>query len=112
MFLVIALAIITVGAGPQGAPGHAVVDPKVECLREPLGVDIREPRFSWTVVSTSGEELHRGAAPEAFRIRVSNIAPSLPMVWDSGRVESSVGAAGTLVRHNGSALLSDQEYKW
>ena len=110
MVLLIALAI---AVGAKGAPGYAVVDPKVEYLREPLGVDIRQPRFSWTVVSTRATDFHRGAtAPQAFRLRVSKQAPSLPVVWDSGRVESPVGAAGTLVRYNGSALLSDQDYKW
>ena len=57
-----------------------------EYLVNPVGLDMRHPRFSWIVQED-------GTAQKAYQIRVTDAEGKL--VWDTGRVESAVtlGAA-------------------
>jgi alpha-L-rhamnosidase len=68
---------------------------------DPIGIDVRQPRFSWTV-----KALERGAGQRAYRIIVSN---GDPIVWDSGKVESDDSVN---ILYAGEALVSRTKYKW
>jgi alpha-L-rhamnosidase len=80
---------------------------KVERKREPLGIDLRHPRFSWVVESDE-----RSTAQESYRIRVATSVTALDegdLVWDSGVVASD---ASYDVAYDGPALESATDYYW
>lgn len=79
-----------------------------ENLTNPLGLDIRIPRFSWQIESSE-----RGVMQTAYKIRVSKSAPyaeggSTP-VWSSGKVPSGLSVH---VPYKGPRLQSDTKYYW
>lgn len=58
---------------------------RVEYLTDPVGIDVRVPRFSWAVAHTS-----RAQTQIAYRVLVELRGQgSTELVWDSGRVVSS-----------------------
>jgi alpha-L-rhamnosidase len=81
---------------------------KCEYLENPLGIDIRQPRFSWNI---SGN--HRGIIQSAYRIIVADNKESLKdrtgNFWDSGKVLSD-----NLINivYHGAPLKSDLTYYW
>ena len=60
---------------------------RCEYRTNPLGIDVTEPRFSWTIKSN-----RPGACQTAYRVMVSSTAEQLQVGvadrWDSGRIES------------------------
>ncbi|MEZ0289484.1 MAG: family 78 glycoside hydrolase catalytic domain, partial [Sulfolobales archaeon] len=83
------------------------LDPRVEFVRNPLGVDEPRPRFSWIPVH---EE--RAQSQKAYRIIVSSTyekaLSGVGDVWDSGVVESD----SNIVEYNGPPLKSFTRYFW
>lgn len=79
-----------------------VVAPKVEYASEPLGIDIRNPRFSWQM-STE----RQGARQMAYRIVVTDEGGQ--QVWDSGQVKSDCSVG---IRYEGDSLRSCTRYEW
>lgn len=85
-----------------------------EYLRDPIGLDVRLPRFSWQMSHSE-----RGARQTAYQVQVGRdparladpaveeVGPSL--VWDSGRVSSSQSLN---VAYAGPALESGTTYYW
>lgn len=72
-----------------------------ENLHNPLGIDARQPRFSWQLVSTQ-----RNVLQTAYEIKVaSGKAPS----WASGKVSSDQSVQ---VRYGGDGLQSGVKYNW
>ncbi|HTS75226.1 MAG TPA: family 78 glycoside hydrolase catalytic domain [Bryobacteraceae bacterium] len=76
-------------------------DLRVEYLRDPLGVDVARPRFSFVP-----EDSERGAKQSAFQIVVSSGGAT---VWDSGKQSSDDTAQ---VEYAGKALESNRSYDW
>ncbi len=83
-------------------------DLRCEYLDNPVGIDILDPRLSWTVQSSA-----RGQRQTAYQIQV--FCGRLPLrkeqelLWDSGRVESDE----TLhIPYAGKPLASGQECIW
>jgi len=79
-----------------------------ENLTNPLGLDVRTPRFSWQI-----ESYERGVMQAAYEIRVSKFAPyaeagSTPL-WSSGKVNSD---SSVYVPYKGPPLNSDTRYYW
>jgi alpha-L-rhamnosidase len=86
--------------GPQSPTGL-----RCEYLENPLGVDVRQPRFFWVL-----EHTERGQAQSAYQIIVStDPAFSSGDLWDSGKV---VSAKSTQVAYAGKALESGKTYHW
>lgn len=84
---------------------------RTEYLRDPLGIGVRAPRFSWTLEAT--DPAARDLAQSAWQIVVgtdqSAVASGTGSAWDSGKVDSTENA------HNpyaGSALESSTQYFW
>lgn len=86
----------------------AVVDLKCENLREPLGIDRTEPRFSWKIRSNKN-----GTEQKAFQVLVASSADLLQKdqadLWDSGKTESS---ASILVPYRGKPIGSGLACFW
>ena len=81
---------------------------RVEGLSEPLGLDVTQPRFSWTLVSD-----RRGAAQLAYQIRVASDPARLTAgeadLWDTNKMAST---AHTHIRYGGKPLPPGQQAWW
>ncbi|MGA2534129.1 MAG: family 78 glycoside hydrolase catalytic domain [Candidatus Aminicenantales bacterium] len=86
--------------GPQAPTGL-----RCEYLENPMGVDVKQPRFFWVL-----EHTERGQAQSAYRVMVSSDpAVSSGDVWDSGKVASPKSIQ---VVYEGKALESGRTYYW
>jgi alpha-L-rhamnosidase len=84
-----------------------VADLRTEYATNPLGIDVKQPRLSWRLVS----EL-RGVVQSAWQVQVASSPEALAdgdLVWDSGRVESS---ASIHRPYAGAPLASGRRYHW
>lgn len=68
-------------------------DLKIEYRDNPIGLDVKKPRFSWKLISTEHNSLQT-----AYRIIVSNNKVG---IWDSGKIESS---SSVLIEYEGPEL--------
>jgi alpha-L-rhamnosidase len=92
-----------------GAEGPAApADLRCEYLSNPLGIDVREPRFSWVLHHSA-----RAQTQTAYQVLVASRAEGLDRVagdvWDSGKVVSS---DSTQVVYAGKPLASGKAYYW
>ncbi len=91
---------------PEGDFG--IVEALCEYQRNPLGIDVTAPRFSWILRHTG-----RGQRQSAYRIRVASTLSRLESgradLWDSGRIRS---AQSVNVPYGGRALRSGTAYHW
>src|SRR5215471_3983901 len=76
-----------------------VIRLRTEYKENPIGIDVRRPRFGWQIVS---EE--RGVVQSAYQVRVAG-----GVLWDSGKVNSDESIH---VAYDGPALQSGQRYYW
>jgi len=81
------------------------VDLRCEYLEDPMGIDVRTPRFFWTV-----DHPERGEKQTAYSLTVSTDPRfESDTVWDSGRVQSS---RSIHISYAGRPLLSGRTYYW
>lgn len=85
-----------------------VVHLRVEYREAPVGIDVRQPRLSWQIVSS-----RRNTMQGAWQVLAASTAESLQGnkgdLWDSGRVE---GSQSTHIPYAGSTLQSRQQVWW
>ncbi len=85
-----------------------VADLRCEYLKEPLGIDIGQPRLSWVLESEK-----RGQRQTAYQILVASSKEKLDAndgdIWDNGKVESDQSIH---VVYKGSALRSRMRCWW
>lgn len=83
----------------------------IEYLTNPTGLDVNQPRFSWTLEPTNESEF--GQKQTAYRILVASNPKLLKAdkadVWDTGWVTSD---NMQLIKFDGKKLLSDHTYYW
>ena len=83
-------------------------DLQCEYAVDPVGLDARQPRFSWLL---QAEE--RGQSQSGYQILVAgseaNLLAGIGDRWDSGRVESARAAH---VEYDGAALASNERCWW
>jgi alpha-L-rhamnosidase len=91
-------------AFPQVRAAVVVKNPQVEYRNSPLGIDVREPRFSWQMATTAGE---RGYTQTAYQLEVKD--PKGNVVWDSKRIESSASLG---IKYAGRPLQAATKYSW
>lgn len=79
-----------------------------ESLENPIGLDVRQPRFSWVLSSE-----RRNTMQTAYEIRVAGSERDLKrgrnLSWESGKVNSD---ASVFVPYQGAALASGKKYYW
>ena len=85
-----------------GAAQVKVQQLRTENLVNPIGLDIKEPRFSWQLQSSS-----RNTMQTAYEIIVTTV--SNKAVWKTGKVASD---SSVHVLYKGDELNSDTKYKW
>ena len=77
---------------------------RVEALRNPAGIDVQEPHFTWQL---SSEE--RGVVQTSYQLVVTTDAAGADVVYDSGVIESSESVN---VPARGIALQPATRYFW
>ena len=84
------------------------VELKCEYAYEPVGVDVKKPRFSWTL-----ESPRRGQKQLAYQILVASSTDKLNNdlgdLWDSGKVFSD---RNVNIVYDGHPLVSGMKYFW
>ena len=87
-------------SGPQAPTGL-----RCEYLENPMGIDVRQPRYFWVLGHTE-----RGQAQSAYQVMVSTDRGfAAADMWDSGKVASG---KSTQVVYGGKALESGKTYFW
>ena len=90
------------------APAFAVDGLRTEYMINPVGIDSRQPRFSWQLRTNE-----RNVRQSAYHIRVAHTERDLTLgrnlVWDSGRTTSSESIQRA---YAGPALESGHRYVW
>ncbi len=85
-----------------------IAEPTCEYVKEPLGVDVGQPRLSWKLESET-----RGRKQSAYRILVASSIERLDAgegdLWDSGKAASDQTAH---IAYGGKALASSQRVFW
>src|SRR2546427_247157 len=79
-----------------------VQDLRCEYERNPLGIDVREPRLGWKLVSDQ-----RSTVQSAYQIRVTDEQGG--KLWDTGKVLSYQSVQ---VPYRGPVLRSGQRCTW
>src|SRR5262249_43577523 len=88
------LACLTLAAPPAFSQSGRPENLRCESLALPLGVDARQPVFSWQLRDTG-----YGAKQSAYQLEVASseklLASGKPDIWDSGKIQSdhSIGVA-------------------
>jgi alpha-L-rhamnosidase len=92
------------GADEISGP-HPPKNLRCEYLENPIGIDVKNPRFSWML-----DHSQRGQSQTAFQLIVSSDPlAEVADIWDSNKVESD---RSLHVVYNGSPLESDRTYFW
>src|SRR5262249_16955239 len=106
--LAVIQAVIALRGRAADSAASAPKDLQCESLKEPLGMDVAHPRFSWKLADT-----RRGAKQSAYEIQVASsdtkLAADKPDVWDSGKI---VSEASLNVPYAGPALGASRRYYW
>lgn len=77
---------------------------RTEYLENPLGLDVKKPRLSWKLRSDG-----RNVMQSAYQVQASHSESFPDVIWDSGKVESSVSHG---VRYAGPQLKSMERVYW
>jgi alpha-L-rhamnosidase len=93
-------------AAPSAFSQLGVSHLMTENLNDPLGIDCRQPRFSWQLTVPPTD---RSILQTAYEIRVSKHPEGKDPVWNSGRIASD---QSTQVFYNGPALKVAESYCW
>ncbi|MGH9402270.1 MAG: family 78 glycoside hydrolase catalytic domain [Terriglobia bacterium] len=112
LWLILPLTLFGIaGASAQSsaqiAPG-APFGLRTEYLKNPLGIDVLQPRFSWVLSASS-----RGEMQSAYQVLVAKspdeLAHQKGSAWDSGKVASDDSIQ---VAYAGKSLESGRTYYW
>jgi alpha-L-rhamnosidase len=101
---IMTVAALLCCSAPQAQAAVVVKNLQVEYRSTPLGIDVRQPRFSWQMDATAGE---RGVAQAAYQIEVRD--PKGTVVWDSKKID---GPEALHIKYAGRALQAATRYAW
>jgi alpha-L-rhamnosidase len=83
-----------------------IKDLTIEHKKNPIGIDVLQPRFSWKVEG-SGRNLMQ--TTYTIRVATDEKFSSGKIVWQSGKVQSD---QSILIPYSGPTLMSGQRYFW
>ena len=85
-----------------------ITDLRTEQLKNPAGIDVRQPRLSWRIESDE-----QNVMQTAYHILVASSADLLAQgkgdIWDSGKIESD---ASQWIAYQGKPLKRNARYYW
>jgi alpha-L-rhamnosidase len=92
--------------GSTYAQDLSVKDLTCEHKKNPMGIDVVQPRFSWKITGNGNNIMQ-----SAYSVRVSEDGKfsAGKMVWQSGKIESN---QSVLLAYKGTDLKSGQKYFW
>lgn len=98
--------IICLIATSTFAQSISIYDLSCENRTNPIGLDIKKPRFTWKIAATG-----RNITQIAYNIRVATTPDFAKknLVWDTGKVNSDESVLQT---YQGQDLKSGQKYYW
>ena len=109
--IIVLLVIPAVWAGAQARAAEGPLPPdnlRCEYLKNPVGIDVRQPRFAWVLKHTG-----RAQMQSAYRVLVASspelLAQNKIDRWDSGKTASD---DSTQMVYSGKPLESDHSYWW
>lgn len=110
--MLVAAWIFQTACAVSAASGALVpVDLRCEYARNPLGIDVPEPRLSWRLASTASDA--RGQHQTAYEISAASTTESLlsaaPDLWNSGKVS---WPECTHIKYPGRGLTSLKTVWW
>ena len=88
-------------------PAHAaalVQNLKAEYSKTPIGIDVKNPRFSWQMATQSNE---RGYLQTAYQVVVKD--PVGKIMWDSRKVQGNTSVG---IVYSGDPLKATTRYMW
>ena len=90
--------------------GISLVKLRSEYLDNPVGIDVKKPRFSWQIQVVDDT---RGCKQSAYQILVAssqeNLDNNIGNLWDSKKVSSN---KSVLISYDGTALTSGTKCYW
>lgn len=93
------------GPGKKSTAPSSAVELRVEYLSDPIGIDVKQPRFFWVLAHPE-----RGQAQSAYEVLVSrDPAVTSGEQWDSGKLSSNQSSH---VVYQGKPLQSNTSYYW
>lgn len=105
------ILVTLIGSPPPASASNTAAPPKnlrCEYLINPVGIDVRQPRFQWVL-----EDENRGEKQTAYQILVASnprtLADDRGDQWDSEKVMSQ---DSTQVVYEGIPLVSGETYYW
>lgn len=85
-------------------------DPLCENLKDPIGLDVLNPRFSWKLLADKDQ---RNVTQTAYELKVAenrkNLLNGKNLVWSTGKIASD---ASVFVSYDGPELKSGYTYFW
>ncbi len=102
LFTLGVILVLSISLVAQTTP--EVKNLRTEYLRNPIGIDVKTPRFSWVLQASE-----RGAKQTAYEITVSTDQAGANTVWNSGKVQSDKSVNNT---YKGAALAPSTRYYW
>ncbi len=107
--VLLAIPAVWVTSAARGADGPLPPDNlRCEYLKNPVGIDVRQPRFAWVLKHTG-----RAQMQSAYQVLVASspelLAQNKIDRWDSGKTASD---DSTQVVYRGKPLESDHSYWW
>jgi len=103
--------LIGIPLASAASPAFKPAQLRCEYLKEPLGIDVLQPRLSW-VLEPKGRS-PRGQRQAAYEVLVASSRSKLDAnqgdLWDSGKVDSD---RSTQLHYDGRALVSEQDCFW
>jgi alpha-L-rhamnosidase len=108
MLLLLTCCFILAQPGVRAGSDVLVEQLRCEYLRDPLGIDVLQPRLSWILESET-----RGQMQTAYQVQVASsidrLAADQPDLWDSGKIP---GDRSVHVAYAGRPLKSHQPCFW
>jgi alpha-L-rhamnosidase len=104
--------LLWIGAGcttDMGAGGIVFGDLQTEMRRNPEGLGVLKPRFSWKFTSNKPDVVQKAYQIEVAASEKALNAGGSGLLWSSGRVESD---ASLFVEYAGKPLESGKKYYW
>lgn len=109
-FILMILGLLVTFASPAMAQLQ-VIEPRVEYLENPLGIEVQKPRLQWKL--SGGKNAERAQKQSAYQILVASsnkqLAGNQGDLWDSGKVESDITIQ---IPYGGQGLTSRQRCHW
>jgi len=108
LFCTLLLACMVLFTSCSASDGLTVAQSTCEYATNPVGVEQRQPLFSW-ILQSSEHNKQQTAYQVLVATSVKKLTPQSADLWNSGIVAS---AQSTLIPYNGKALVSRQRCWW